>query len=91
MRPYLRLTHERHARGWTQATVGELAGRSGLHRALTQSEVSAIELGRINPTPDELDAFGRVFGISPASVLLKPCAIANPEDLEPAEAVESQA
>lgn len=70
--PYLRLRFERQRRNWTQATLGQLAGRSGLRRALTQNEVSAIELGRLNPRPDELAALARALGVSVPSTLLHP-------------------
>ncbi|HEX2460891.1 MAG TPA: helix-turn-helix transcriptional regulator [Vicinamibacterales bacterium] len=69
--PYKLITQERQRRRLTQGTVGRLAKEFGAHRALTQSEVSQIELGRLNPTPDELAALGRLFGVEPPSLLLE--------------------
>lgn len=71
---YLRAKYERQRRGLTQAEVAAKA-------CLAQTLISAIETGRVNPSPDELAALGRAFGITPASVLLKPTEIHDPEEL----------
>ena len=77
---YIRLTYERNKRRWTQQQVGQLMKALGGHRrALTQNEVSLIERGRLLPDEEQLDALGRLFKISPASVLMKECTIADPE------------
>ena len=68
--PYPRLKFERQRRGWSQAQVGALVAHFGLHRALTQFEVSQIERGRLNPTHDELHALARVLQVDPAEALL---------------------
>ena len=51
-------------RGYTQTSVGHLAN-------LSQTAISLIESGRLNPTPAELAALARVFGVSPPELLLK--------------------
>ena len=66
-----RLQYERHRNKWSQTSVGILAHRCGYHRTLFQSEISLYETGRLTPSGDELEALGRVFGITPASLLLK--------------------
>ena len=73
----LRLQYERVSRRWTQ---GQLARIAGTH----QSHVSLIELGRLTPTPDELDRLSRALGVAPAA-LLRPVVVEN-ESLEPAGA-----
>jgi ribosome-binding protein aMBF1 (putative translation factor) len=82
-RPYLRVEFERRRRCLSQDELGQSVRiLGGLHRALKQSEISAIEHGRLIPTDDELEALGRVFQISPPSVLLKPCILArDPEEV----------
>ncbi|HEX5474970.1 MAG TPA: helix-turn-helix transcriptional regulator [Vicinamibacterales bacterium] len=80
MERYLRIKFERHQRGWTQNDVAERTKIiGGLHRTMRQSEISAIERGVQIPTAAELDALARVFALSPASVLLTPCSIEDPE------------
>jgi transcriptional regulator with XRE-family HTH domain len=68
--PYIRLTAERQKRQLTQKRVGKLLVEFGAPRLLAQAEISAMEVGRINPTPEELAAFGRLFGVSPPERLL---------------------
>jgi transcriptional regulator with XRE-family HTH domain len=78
---YIRITYERTRRRWSQTQVGQLIKSiGGYRRALTQNEVSLIERGRLLPDDDQLDALGRVFNISPAHVLMKPCSIVDPEE-----------
>lgn len=78
---YIRLIFERNKRRWTQQQVGQLMkALGGYRRVLTQNEVSLIERGRLLPDDVQLDALGRLFKISPASVLLKPCTVADPEE-----------
>ena len=72
-RPYLRAKFERHSRGWTQKDVAQRTG-------IPQPNVSAIESGRLNPTPDELERLAQAFLISPSAILLKPVAITDPEE-----------
>ena len=79
-----RLKFERIKRGWTQTTLAYLA-------KLPQPVICLIETGRQNPTTDELDALGRALGISPASVLLKPVTVRDPEESERSEPVEAKA
>ena len=77
---YFRLRYERNKRGWTQTHAGNLAkSLGGYHRCMTQAEISLIELGRLLPDEDQLDALGRVFSLSPASVLLKSCLVIDPD------------
>ena len=61
----LRLHYERIKRGWTQAELGRRA-------TIRQTDISAIERGRLNPTDDELLRLANALLISPPSVLLKP-------------------
>jgi transcriptional regulator with XRE-family HTH domain len=79
--PYLRLTHERRKRGWTQA---ELARRvkecSGPSRLSHQAGISFLEVGHVTLTDAELEMFGQIFGVSPAFVLLKPIAVQDPDE-----------
>ena len=79
---YIRLTYERNKRHWTQTQVGQLMkALGGYHRVLTQNEVSLIERGRLLPDAEQLAALGRLFKISPASMLLKPCPVSGlPEE-----------
>jgi transcriptional regulator with XRE-family HTH domain len=71
--PYFRFTFERHRRRMTQAETGKAAKDiGGLHRVLTQHEISLIELGRLNPTANELNALARVFDVHPPEALLRP-------------------
>ena len=79
MPPFLRARYERLARHLTQA---QLATLTGLH----SSEVSLIENGRLVPSPQQLDKLAKVFGITPASVLLKPVSIKD----DPEEEVEAE-
>ena len=78
---YLRLTHERRKRGWSQA---ELARRvkecGGPSRLSHQAGISFLEVGHLTPTDAELDMFGHIFEISPAFVLLKPVAVQDPDE-----------
>lgn len=80
--PYLRIRFERQRRHWTQAALGEMAERCGLHRALTQSEISAIEHGRLNPTDRELTALARILGVDRPEALLEPIDGSGPEQVE---------
>jgi transcriptional regulator with XRE-family HTH domain len=74
--PFLLAKSERLRRGLTQEQVATLTH-------LPQSTISAIERGRVNPSSAEVEALGRAFGVSPASVLLKPVEFHNPADVEP--------
>jgi transcriptional regulator with XRE-family HTH domain len=67
---YLRLRAERHRRGLSQRALGRAAKLvGGLHRELAQEEISAIEIGRVNPRPAELGALAKVFGVPPEALL----------------------
>ena len=86
MSNYIRLTYERNKRRWSQEKVGQLMQLlGGHHRALTIFEISNIERGRLIPNAEELAALGRVFKISPATVLLKPVKVVDPEPEEEPE------
>jgi transcriptional regulator with XRE-family HTH domain len=73
MRQYLRLKFERHARGWRQIDVARLA-------RIPQPTISAIESGRLNPTHAELERLADALRVSPPEALLKPVAVADPEE-----------
>lgn len=89
--PYIRLQYERQKRRWTQDKVAVLMHTvAGHYRMLTQNEISQIERGRLVPLDDELEALGRLFKISPASVLLKPCIFVGEEVPEPEESPEPE-
>ena len=66
--PIIRLHYERIKRRWTQAELGRRAG-------IRQTDVSAIERGRLNPTDDELLRLANALLISPPSVLMKPTSL----------------
>lgn len=61
----LRLHYERLKRNLKQREVADLA-------KFNQSHLSLIELGRLQPTDEQLDRLSRFYGITPASVLLTP-------------------
>ena len=73
---FLRIKYERQRHGLTQAA---LAARSGMR----PHTVAFIESGRMNPTPDELNALGRALRINPARVLLKEVTVCDPEEVAP--------
>lgn len=70
----IRLKYERVQRGFSQATLAHIA-------KLPQPVICLIEMGRWNPTADELDALGRALGIAPASVLLKLVTVHDPDEV----------
>lgn len=80
--PYLRLKYERQRRNWTQTDVMfrsvEVLGREHM---ITQAAISALEIGRRAPTPEELEGLGKIFEIHPASVLLKSVSVTDPEEV----------
>jgi transcriptional regulator with XRE-family HTH domain len=83
----LRAKHERHKRGWSQS---EVVSRANAHGAnITQNLLSQIELGRVLPTPETLEALAQTFLISPPSVLMKPCGIPDPEPEQEGQEVTS--
>jgi transcriptional regulator with XRE-family HTH domain len=90
--PYIRLQYERNKRRWTQDQVGVLIHTvAGHHRMLSQNDISLLERGRLNPTPEELAALGRLFKITPASVLMKPVIVVDPEpEEEPEDTVKAE-
>ena len=53
----IRLTHERHRRGWTQA---EVARRTGIH----PSTLSHLEAGAVKPWPAYREKLAKLFGLS---------------------------
>jgi transcriptional regulator with XRE-family HTH domain len=65
--PYLRAKFERHRLRMSQQEVGDRA-----NPRLSQSTVSAIESGRVNPSPVELAALAQVLGVSDPAALLQP-------------------
>jgi transcriptional regulator with XRE-family HTH domain len=77
IKPYLRLRLERHLRCWTQKDVARASG-------IPQQIISAIESGRLNPTPDELDRLAHAFRVSPAELLLQPVALQDAQTQEAA-------
>lgn len=62
--PSRRLRLERIARSLTQQELADLA-------AIRQADLSLFELGRMNPTPEELRRLATALGVS-ADVLLAP-------------------
>jgi transcriptional regulator with XRE-family HTH domain len=72
--PYLRARHERQRRDLTLKALALLSG-------LTTAEISLIETGRLTPTPAQLEKLARAFGIAPASVLLKPVTVTDPDEV----------
>lgn len=68
--PIFRLHLERLKRRWTQAELGRRAG-------IRQSDISAIERGRLNPTEDELLRLANALAITPPSVLMKETVLAD--------------
>jgi transcriptional regulator with XRE-family HTH domain len=70
----IRLKYERLHRGWSQ---GKLAERARLR----QQDLSLIEMGRLNPTSDELERLALALSLPPASasILLKPAVIRDEE------------
>lgn len=83
----LRLKFERLARGWRQRDVA-LHPELRTYPRLFQTDICDIELGRRIPTREQLEALGRVFNLSPASLLLKPVVLADvPARERDAEAV----
>jgi len=49
----------------SQTKLAELAG-------LRQSDVSAFEIGRLNPRPYEIERLAAALGVSPPSILMRP-------------------
>lgn len=81
--PYMvRAKFERLKRDWTQA---DLLARA---QSLDYHTLRLLEQGRATPTDEQLAELGRVFKISPASVLLKPTLVRDPEEVD-AEQVAS--
>jgi len=79
----LRIKFERVKRGWSQTCLGQRAhAMGGLPRVIAQAEISLIEAGRLTPTDEELEALGRALRISPASVLLKPVLVQDPDEVQ---------
>jgi transcriptional regulator with XRE-family HTH domain len=72
--PYLRAKFERHRLRMSQQDVAERA-----RPPLTQTLVSAIENGRVNPTNIELAALAEVLGVSDPAALLQPVRIVEEE------------
>lgn len=72
MAPFLRLKYERLRRKLTQLDLAHLTG-------IPQPHISYMELGRMNPTEEQLVRLANALLISPPSVLMKPCLIADPE------------
>ena len=79
MAPFLRLKYERLRRKLTQSDLGHLTG-------IPQYHISYMEMGRMNPTEEELVRLANALLISPPSVLLKECKIADPETEESPDA-----
>jgi transcriptional regulator with XRE-family HTH domain len=77
--PFIRIKYERVKRGWSQTDVAQRANKHGAYPKLDQNDISKMEQGRLLSTEEQLDALGRAFNISPASVLFEPVAIADPE------------
>lgn len=73
----LRIRYERQIRKWTQGDLGDLSD-------IPQATVSLIEIGRLLPTPAQLDRLARALGV-PASVLLREVRpLPEPEEVEAA-------
>ena len=72
MAPFLRLKFERIRRHLSQDQLGRKTG-------IRQSDISAMERGRLNPTEDELARLANALLINPPSVLLKEIPIRDPE------------
>jgi transcriptional regulator with XRE-family HTH domain len=82
----LRLTLERKRRKWSQSdladrVVEELGVVGFFSRMRHQYVISAIELGRITPTEDELNALARALQIAPAFALLTPVDLTRRDSL----------
>jgi transcriptional regulator with XRE-family HTH domain len=53
----IRLTHERHRRGWSQA---EVSRRTGIH----PTTISHLESGEVKPWPAYREKLSVLFGLS---------------------------
>ncbi len=73
--PLIRLHYERIKRRWTQAELGRRAG-------IRQSDLSAIERGRMVPSEDELLRLANALHLGPPSVLMKPTVLADEAEAE---------
>jgi transcriptional regulator with XRE-family HTH domain len=73
--PFLRLKYERLRR---QLSQFDLATKANIPRPY----ISHFEKGRMTPTEDELFRLANVLLVSPPSILLKPCVLADPEPEE---------
>ena len=78
----LRIEFERRRRHWRQRDVAAHPDVLAAHPRLRQDDISKTELGRYRPTPSQLEALGRCFGVSPASDLLKPIVLATNNDAQ---------
>jgi transcriptional regulator with XRE-family HTH domain len=64
-RQLLYLRYKREGQGWTQ-------DRLAFESKLSANTISKIDVGRINPTPEELQKLATALGVEPASALLEP-------------------
>jgi transcriptional regulator with XRE-family HTH domain len=67
----LRLRYERLSLGVSQNAIG-LAAR------IPQPTFSSIEIGRLKPTPAQLQRLAEVFHVTPAEELLKDVVVLRP-------------
>src|SRR5215471_1938015 len=84
----LRIEFERRRRHWRQRDVAAHPDVLAAHPRLRQDDISKTELDRYRPTPSQLEALGRCFGVSPASDLLKPIVLATTWDGDYARILE---